>query len=99
MPAFGEHLTAEYYVDQAISNSVDEPTYVRNNQANGFHKFNVTNINSITLNNQAIQDYQVFTKSYVDQFHQENEQSRRNSGIDFCNESSDLLLKNNNLND
>ena len=29
MPAVREHLTAKYYADQAISNSVDEPALVR----------------------------------------------------------------------
>ena len=31
------------------------------------------------------------TKAYVDQFHQENERSRRDLGTDFFDESSDLV--------
>ena len=77
MPAVGEHLTAKHYVDQAISNSLDEPILVGNNQDNDFNNCNLTNINSITLNTQAVNDNQFITKCYVDQFHQENERSRR----------------------
>ena len=39
--------------------------------------YNLTNINIFTLNKQAENDNEVITKSYVDQFHQENERSRR----------------------
>ena len=81
-----------------IDNSKDEPSLVRNNQNNDFGNYNLTNINSITLNKQAESENEVITKSYVDQFHQENEQSRRDLGIDFYDESSDLV-KNNQDND
>ena len=92
--AVGEHLTAKYYVDNAISNSVDEPTLVRNNQDNDFNNFNLTNINSIALKTQAVNDNQVITKAYVDQFHQEIERSRRYLSLDFYNESNDLVKNN-----
>ena len=74
---------------------------VRNNQDNDLGNYNLTNINSITLNKQAENDNEVITKAYVDQFHQENERSRRDSGIDFYDESNDLVKNNqdNNLND
>ena len=49
------------------------------------------------MNKQAENDY-VISKAYVDQFHQENERSRRDLGIDFYDESSDLV-KNNQTND
>ena len=67
-------------------------------QDNDFGNYNLTNINSITLNKQAENDNEVITKAYVDQFHQENERSRRDLGIDFYDESSDLV-KNNQDND
>ena len=53
------------------------------------------------MNKQAENDNEVITKAYIDQFHQENEQSRRDLGIDFYNESNDLLKNNqdNDLND
>ena len=67
---------------------------VRNNRDNDFGNYNLTNINSITLNKPAENDDEVITKAYVDQFHQENEQSRRDLGIDFYNESSELVKNN-----
>ena len=81
-----------------VDNSIDESSLVRNNQDNNFSNNNLTNINSITLNKQAENDNEVITKAYLDQFHQENERSRRDLGIDFYNESSDLV-KNNQDND
>ena len=74
--------------------SLDEPTLVRNNRHNDFNNINLTNINSITLNTQAVNDNQVITKAYVDQFHQEKERSRQDLGINFYDESS-ALVKNN----
>ena len=88
------HLTAKLYVD----NAMDEISVVRKNQDNDFNKNNSTNISSITLNIQAVNDIQVITKAYVDQFRQENERFRRDLGIDFFDESSDLA-KNNQDND
>ena len=87
---------SKLYVDSEI----DQRSLVRNNQDNNFNNYNLTNINSITLNTKAIDDNQVITKAYVDQFHQENERSRRDLGIDFYDESSDLVKNNqvNNLN-
>ena len=81
-----------------IDNIIDELSLVRNNKDNGFGNYNLTNINSITLNKQAENDNEVITKAYVDQFHQENERSRRDVGLDFYNESNDLV-KNNQDND
>ena len=58
-------------------------------------------INSITLNKQAENDNEVIRKAFVDQFHQENERSRRDLGISFYDESDDLVTNNqdNDLND
>ena len=86
------HSTAKLYVD----NSIDEPSLVRNIHDNGFNNFNISNINSITLNTQAANDNQVITKAYVGQFHQNKERSRRDLGIDFYNQSSDLVKDNQN---
>ena len=80
------HLTAKLYVDNAI----DESSFVRNNRDNDFNNNNFTNIKSITFKTQAVNDNQVTTKAYVDQFHQDNERSRRDIGLDFCNETSYL---------
>ena len=73
---------------------MNESSSVRNNKDNNFNNNNLTNINSITLNTQAVNDNQVVTKAYVDQFYQENERSRRDLGIDFYNESNDLVKNN-----
>ena len=43
------------------------------------------------MKTQAVNDNDVNTKAYLDQFHQENEQLRRDLGIDFYNESKDLV--------
>ena len=66
---------------------------VRNNQDNDFNNNNLTDINKITLNTQAVNDDRVINKAYVDQFHQEIERSRRDLGRDFYIESSDLVEK------
>ena len=87
LPQIDSHLTAKLYVDNAI----DEISLVRNNQDNHFGNYNLTNINSITLNKQAENENEVITKAYVDQFHQKNERSGRDLGIDFYDESSDLV--------
>ena len=91
VPKVGERSAAKYYVDQAVSSIVSEPSLVRNIQDNDFNNFNLTNINSITLKTQEKDDNQVIIKPYRDQFHQENEQSKRSLGIDFYTESSDLV--------
>ena len=53
------------------------------------------------MNKQAENDSEVITKAYVDQFHQENERSRQDLGIDFYDDTNDLLKNNqdNDLND
>ena len=76
-PQIDSHLTPKLYIDTEI----DQPSVVRNNQDNDFNNNNLTNINSITLNKQAENDNEVITKSYVDQFHQENERSGRDVGF------------------
>ena len=84
-----------------IDNLFNDPSLIKTNKDNDFGNYNLTNFNSITLNTQAENDNQVITKAYVDQFHQENERSGRDLGIDFYNESNDLVKNNqdNNFND
>ena len=93
-PQIDSHLTAKLYFDTEI----DQSSLVRNNQDYDFNIINLTNKNSIKLNTQAVNDNHVITKAYVDQFRQENERSRRDLGIDFYDESNDLV-KNNQQND
>ena len=101
MSPIGEQLTAKYYVDEVISNRVDELSLIRIDQDNDFNNFNLTKRNSITLKTQAVSDNHVITKAYVDHFHTDNERNRRDLGIDFFNESSELVKNNqdNNFND
>ena len=81
--------------------SIDEISLVRINQDKDFNNGNLTKISIITLNNQAVNGSQVITKAYVDQFHQEYKRSRRDLGLDFYGQSSDLVTNNqdNNSND
>ena len=76
LPQIDSHLTAKQYVDNAMY----EPSLVRNIKDNDSNNLDLTNIISITLKTQAVNDNQVIIKSKVDQFHQENEQSRRDLG-------------------
>ena len=96
-PQVDSHLTPRLHVDNAI----DESSLVRIIQDNDFGNYNLTIINSITLNEQAEKDNEVSFEAYVDQFHQKNERSRRYLGIDFYNESNDIVKNNqdNNFND
>ena len=55
---------------------------------------NLTNIKSITLNKQPEKDNEVITKAYVDQFHEQIEGSRRDVGLDYYDESNDLVKNN-----
>ena len=90
MPQIDSLLTAKLYAENAIG----EISIVKNNQHKDFINNNLTNRNSITLNKQAENDIEVNNKAYLDQFHQENEQSRRDLGIDFYDESNDLVKNN-----
>ena len=95
-PAVGEHLTPKVYVDNAI----DEATLSRKNRDNNFNGYKLININIITLNTQAVNDNQVLTKSYVHQFHDDNERNRRDVVLSFYNEEADLVknIEDNDLN-
>ena len=76
-----------------IDNAIDEVSLVRNNKDNDYGNYNLTNINYITLNKQAENDNEVITKSYVDQFHSNNDRNRRDVGLSFYNEEVDLVKK------
>ena len=84
-----------------IDNIIDELSLVRNNRDNDFGNYRFTNIHSITLNKEPIHDNNVITKSYVVQFHNDNERNRRDVGLSLYNEEVDLVKNNqdNDLND
>ena len=46
------------------------------------------------MNTQAVNDNHVFTKADGDQYHNDNERKRRDLGLEFFNESSDLVKNN-----
>ena len=71
LPQFDSHSTSKLYVD----NSIDESSLVRNNQDNDVNYYNLTNINSSTLNTQAVNDNHVITEAFVDQFHNNNKKT------------------------
>ena len=96
MPAVGEHLTAKYYVDNAITNSVDESSLLR---LDANEKLDIDKQDSIILNSTLTDPMTIIekpTKAYIDSLHEENERSRRDLGIDFYNESTDLVKNNQN---
>ena len=86
LPQIDTHSTAKLYVVDGI----DETSLVRNHQDNDFNNNNLTNMNSITLNTQGVFEYQVIMEADVEQLHQGNEQSTRDLGGDFYDESSGL---------
>ena len=65
-PQIDSHLTPKLFVDTEI----DQSSLVKNNQDNDFKNNNLTNERSITSNTKAVNDNQVITKAYLDQFHQ-----------------------------
>ena len=71
---------------------------VRNNQDNDFNNYKLSNILSVSVNNQPIEDNDLVTKLYVDSLHDDNERNRRDVGLSFYDENSELV-KNNITND
>ena len=86
----------KYYVD----NSIHEISIIINNKDNDFGNYRLSNIHSVIINNPPENDNEVVTKSYVDQFHNNNERNRRDVGLSFYNEETYLVKNNqdNNLN-
>ena len=89
-PTIPEHLTAKKYVDNEIFHRVNEYSLLR------LHpdiKLNLDEQDSILLNSTLTLPNTIIelpTKSYVDNLHDENQQSRRHLGLDFYEESSTL---------
>ena len=98
MPQIDSHLTAKLYVDNTISNSVDESSLLR---LDSNEKLDLDNQDAIILNSTLTSPKTIIetpTKSYIDSLHEENERSRRNLGLAFYEESNELV-KNNQDND
>ena len=90
LPQIDGHLTAKLYVD----NSIDEASLLR---LDPNEILDLNNQDSILLNstlNNLKTIIELPTKAYIDGLHDANERSRRDLGIDFYDES-DNLVKNN----
>ena len=97
-PAKNSHVTCKEYVDNHIIWAVDEPTLFRNNKDNDFNGYKLTNISSVSVTHDAVEDNDLVTLGYVKSLHQENERNRRDLGLNFYDEN-DNLVKNNQTND
>ena len=94
LPQIDSHLTAKLYVDK----SIDQSSLLR---LDPDETLDLDNQESIILNSTLTEPKTIIeipTKDYIDSLQEENERSRRDLGIDFYDESSDLV-KNNQSND
>ena len=92
-----EHLTPKVYVDSAI----DETSLLG---LDPNEKLDLDNQDSIILNSTLTSPKKIIEipiKAFIDSLHEEKERSRKDLGVDFHDESSDLLKYNqdNDLND
>ena len=98
-PTLDAQLTQKFYVDHAVANSVDEPSLLRLDFP--LEKLHLDGkLDSIFLNSSITSPRTIIelpTKSYVDSLHEENERSRRDLGLDFYDESSNLVRFNQTL--
>ena len=89
LPQIDSHLTAKLYVD----NTIDESSLLR---LDPDEKIDLDNEDSIFLKSSLSSPktaIEIPTKAFIDSLHEENERSRRGLGIDFSDESSDLVKK------
>ena len=93
-PQTDSHLTAKLYIGVAISNNVDESSLLRLHLDENLKLDEQDSINLSSSLTSPKTIIEIPTESYIDSLHQENEQSRRDSCIDFCDESSDLVKYN-----
>ena len=90
LPQIDSHLTAKLYVDNAI----DESSLLR---LDSNEILELDNQDSIILNSiltSPEKKIEISTKAFIDSLHEGNERSRRDLGIDFYDESTDLVKKN-----
>ena len=60
--------------------------------------YKLTNISSVNVNHDAVEDNDLVTLGYVKSLHEDNERNRRDLGLNFYDEK-DNLVKNNITND
>ena len=87
LPQIDSHLTAKLYVD----NTIDETSLLRLDPDETLDLDNQDSINLNSTLTSPMKKIEIPTKAYIDRLHEENERSRRDLGIDFYDESSDLV--------
>ena len=100
-PQIDSQLTAKLYVDDTLSNSVDESTWLR---LDPDEKLKLDEKDSSILESTLTSPTTIIeipTKAYFDGLNDGNEKNRRGSGLAFYDESNDLVKNNqhNDLND
>ena len=61
---------------------------VRRDRDNDFDNHSLYNVSSLSVTSQAVNDNELVSKAYVDSFHQENERTRRDVGLEFYDEQT-----------
>ena len=82
MPAVGEHLTAKYYVDNAISNAIDELSLLRIDPDEKLELDSLTLNSSLTSLKTTIE---LPTKNYVDSKFNDPSIIKNTDDVDFKN--------------
>ena len=77
-----------------INIPISDQHLVRNNQVNDFNGYKLTNISSVNVNHDAVEEIDLVTLGYEKSLHEANERNRRRVGIDFYDESSDSVINN-----
>ena len=90
-PILEEHLTSKTFVDRAISEGVDDSSLLRLDPVG---KLNLDEQDSFFHNSTLTSPKMIIelpSKSYTDSSHEENEGNRKDLGIDFYDESNELV--------
>ena len=89
LPAVGERLKIELYVDDAISSSKDEPTLARKEKKKDFNNPSLSNKLQITLNSEPTDDNYVLTKAYLNSL-SENDGNREYMSTVFIDQDTEF---------
>ena len=88
IPAVGEHLTAKYYVDKAISNAKDEPSLLRLDPDEKMKQDPTIPNSSLTSPKTAIE---LSTKNYVDSKYNDPSIIKNTDHVDFNDKNLDNI--------
>ena len=89
MPAAGEHLTTNCFINQAFFNSVDESSLNGNNKNNKFNSHFSSNLSHTTSKQGPTGDNDAVIKRYVDSL-SENDRERRDMSITFNDQDNEF---------